>query len=72
MASKTGAEALAGKCDFDKAKKLMADTGFKGEKIVVLDAPDLVEPHAQALVVFDLMKKLGLNIGSRPWIGVSG
>ena len=62
MASTAGAEPLTGKRDFDKAKKLIADAGYKGEKIVVLDATDLVGPHAQALVVSDLMKKLGLNV----------
>jgi hypothetical protein len=36
MASATGSEALTGKRDFDKAKRLIAEAGYKGEKIVVL------------------------------------
>jgi len=62
MASKAGAEALAGKRDFDAAKKLVAEAGYKGEKIVVLDAVDQPLIHAEALVVTDLLKKLGLNV----------
>jgi hypothetical protein len=38
MASYAGAPALTGKRDVDKAKKLSAEAGYKGEKIVVLDA----------------------------------
>ncbi len=61
MANTAGSEALTGKRDFDKAKKLIAEAGYKGEKIVVLDAVDTPTAHAHALVVFELLKKLGLN-----------
>jgi peptide/nickel transport system substrate-binding protein len=62
MESKVGSEALAGKRDFDKAKRLIREAGYKGEKVVVMDATDQPGPHAQALVVADLVKKLGLNL----------
>jgi peptide/nickel transport system substrate-binding protein len=62
MASDAGSAALSGKRDFDKAKKLIAEAGYKGEKIVVLDAVDQPVIHPQALVVADLLKKLGLNV----------
>ncbi len=62
MASNTGSGALTGKRDFDKAKQLIAEAGYNGERIVVLDATDQVGPHAQALVASDLMKRLGLNV----------
>jgi peptide/nickel transport system substrate-binding protein len=62
MASKTGSEALTRPRDFDKAQKLVAEAGYKGEKIVVLDAVDQPGPHEQALVANDLMIKLGLNV----------
>jgi peptide/nickel transport system substrate-binding protein len=62
MASDAGSTALTGKRDFDKAKKLIAEAGYKGEKIVVLDAVDQPFTHAEALVAADLLKKLGLNV----------
>ena len=62
MANNAGSEALTGKRDFAKAKKLIAEAGYKGEKIVVLDAVELPVSHAQALVVSDLLKKLELNV----------
>ena len=61
-ANNAGSQALTGPRDWDKAKKLIAEAGYKGEKIVVLDAVDQPVAHTQALVVADLMKKLGLNV----------
>ena len=62
MASTSGSEALSGPRDFDKAKKLIADAGYKGEKIVLLDGVDQPLIHAEALVATDIMRKLGLNV----------
>ena len=54
--------ALSGTRDFDVAKKLIAEAGYKGEKIVVMDGVDQPVAHTQALVVGELLKKLGLNV----------
>jgi peptide/nickel transport system substrate-binding protein len=62
MANTAGSEALSGPRDYDKAKKLVAEAGYNGERIVVLDAIDQPVAHSQALVVADEMKKLGLNV----------
>jgi peptide/nickel transport system substrate-binding protein len=62
MASDTGSAALTGKRDYDKAKQLIKEAGYNGEKIVVLDAVDQPLIHAEALVVIDELKKLGLNV----------
>ena len=62
MASDAGSAPLTGKRDFDKAKKLIAEAGYKGEKIVVMDPVDQPVGHSQALVVTDLLQKLALNV----------
>ena len=62
MASDAGAAALSDKRDYDKAKQLVKEAGYKGEKIVLLDAVDQPLIHAEALVLADEMKKLGLNV----------
>jgi len=62
MANTAGSDALTGPRDYDKAKKLVAESGYKDEKIVILDAVDQPVAHSQALVVADELKKLGLNI----------
>ena len=62
MANDAGAAALTGKRDFDAAKRLIAAAGYKGEKIVILDAVDLLPNHIHALVAAELFKKLGLNV----------
>jgi peptide/nickel transport system substrate-binding protein len=61
MANDAGSTALSSKRDFDKAKQLISEAGYKGEKIVVMDAVDQPVAHTQALVVGELLKKLGLN-----------
>jgi peptide/nickel transport system substrate-binding protein len=62
MANDAGSTALTGKRDFDNAKRLIAEAGYRGERIVVLDGVDQPDTHMQALVGFELLKKLGLNV----------
>jgi len=62
MANSAGSDALTGKRDFDRAKKLIAEAGYKGERIVILDAVDTPVPHSHALIAADLLRKLGLTV----------
>ncbi len=55
-------EVLSGPRDYDKAKKLIAEAGYKGERIVLLDPADIPQLHAEALVTNDMLKRLGLNV----------
>jgi peptide/nickel transport system substrate-binding protein len=57
-----GSEALSGPRAYEKAKKLVAESGYKGEPIVLLDPADLPQLHAMALVTADILKRLGLNV----------
>ena len=57
-----GGEALSGPRDFAKAKRLIAEAGYNNDRVVVLDAIDIPQMHAEALVTNDLLRKLGLNV----------
>jgi peptide/nickel transport system substrate-binding protein len=57
-----GSEALSSPRDYDKAKKLVAEAGYKGERVVLLDPADIPQLHAEALVTGDMLKRLGLNV----------
>jgi peptide/nickel transport system substrate-binding protein len=62
MENNAGMEALTSKRDLEKAKKLVAESGYNGEKIVMMapsDQPSLVAPSQ---VSRDLFIKLGLNV----------
>jgi peptide/nickel transport system substrate-binding protein len=62
LATEAGSDALQHAPDFAKAKQLIAEAGYKGEKIVVLDATDQPIVHAQALMTNELLTKAGLNV----------
>jgi peptide/nickel transport system substrate-binding protein len=59
--SKVGSEVLTGKRDLEKAKQLIKEAGYKGEKIVVLSATDQPIVHSQGLVTTELLRSAGLN-----------
>ncbi|HSE79103.1 MAG TPA: ABC transporter substrate-binding protein [Alphaproteobacteria bacterium] len=62
MASEAGAEVLKGARSLDKAKQLVKEAGYNGEKIVVLSATDQPIVHGQALITTELLRKIGVNV----------
>ena len=61
FASDAGMAVLNGKRDIELAKRLIADSGYKGEKIVLM-APEIPEYRAMAEVTNGLFRQLGLNV----------
>jgi peptide/nickel transport system substrate-binding protein len=51
-----------GKRDFNHAKKLIQESGYKDEKIVIISASDTLVTHSQSLVTAELFRRLGLNV----------
>jgi len=62
MASEVGAEPLKGKRDIEKAKALIKEAGYNGERIVLITATDQPIVNAQAQVVTEELRQLGLNV----------
>jgi peptide/nickel transport system substrate-binding protein len=62
MASDAGGEQLLKGTDLAKAKQLIQEAGYKGEKIVLMSATDQSIVHNQALVTAELLRKAGLNV----------
>lgn len=48
--------------DFAKAKRLLQEGGYKGERVVVLDPADVHYSHAPALMTAENLKKAGFNV----------
>ena len=65
MATTAGLDKLTGKRDFNLARSLIKEAGYKGEPIVLLDPVDFPTHHASALVTAELFKKLGLKVDLR-------
>jgi len=62
LSSEVGAEAMKGRRDLERAKQLIKEAGYKGEKIVIIDATDQPIVHSQTLLTAELLGKLGLNV----------
>jgi len=62
LATDIGAEVMTGPRDFDKAKALIKEAGYKGEKIVIISASDQPIVQSQSLLTTDLLRRLGLNV----------
>ncbi|HEX3953619.1 MAG TPA: ABC transporter substrate-binding protein, partial [Stellaceae bacterium] len=62
FATEAGADELLHAPNFEKAKALIKEAGYKGEKIVLLSATDQPIVQNQALVTQELLTKAGLNV----------
>lgn len=56
-----GAESFR-KTDLDKAKGLLAEAGYKGEKVVLLVPSDITYLNAEALMAAQTMRSMGMNV----------
>ena len=59
------------KKDLAEAKKALAESSYRGEKIVILDAVDDAVLHALAIVAADNLKQIGMNVELRATDGAS-
>ncbi|QCK85484.1 ABC transporter substrate-binding protein [Phreatobacter aquaticus] len=57
-----GGEILKGPRDIEGAKKLLAESGYKGEPVTMVVAQDQPVTKALGDVAADLLKKLGMNV----------
>jgi peptide/nickel transport system substrate-binding protein len=71
--TEAGAEPFR-KPDLAKAKQLLAESGYKGEKIVVLVPTDITYLNATALVTVQTLKSIGMNVDaqSSDWATITG
>ncbi len=60
--TESGGEPLKGKRDYELAKTLLAEAGYKGEPVVLLVATDVGITKAQGDVTADLLKRIGMNV----------
>jgi peptide/nickel transport system substrate-binding protein len=61
LATEAAADPLKGKRDIEKAKQLVKESGYKGEKVVIIDATDQPIVHSQSLLTLEILKKMGVN-----------
>ena len=62
MASEAGLEPLQGPRNYDKAKQLLKQSGYAGQKVAMLVATDYAQFKAIGEVAADAMAKIGINV----------
>lgn len=62
LSTEAGAEALAGPRDLDRARAMLRQAGYNGERVVLLSSSDIPSVHNSALVVNDVLRRLGMNV----------
>jgi len=60
--SKVGSEILTGKRDPEKAKQLIKEAGYKGEKVIIVSATDQPIVHSQSLLTAELLRSVGVDV----------
>ena len=60
--------------DTAKAKQMLTDAGYKGEKVVLLVPTDVTYLNAEALMAAQTMKSIGMNVDmqSSDWASIGG
>ncbi len=61
-ASKAGLEVLTGPRDLAAARKMVAESGYKGELIVLMSPTEIASIRQSSLVAESVLKSLGLNV----------
>ncbi len=62
MASTAGLEPITAPRDLARAKRMLAEAGYKGERVVLMAALDYPAMKAAGDVAADLLQKLGMNV----------
>ena len=60
--TEAGAEPLKGPRDLAAAKKMLAEAGYKGEKVVIISPTDMPSMAPWGPVTADLLTRLGMNV----------
>ena len=61
MSTETGAEILNAPRDLSRAKALLQQSGYQGERVVVISVGEIPIMQALAMVTVDLLKRIGFN-----------
>jgi peptide/nickel transport system substrate-binding protein len=60
--TEAGGDQLKGPRNYDAAKKLLAEAGYNGEKVVLMVATDIAITKAEGDVTADVLQKIGMNV----------
>jgi peptide/nickel transport system substrate-binding protein len=62
LANDAGLEVLSGRRDLEAARRALRESGYRGERVVMLSATDIPILQNLAEVAADLMRRIGFNV----------
>jgi peptide/nickel transport system substrate-binding protein len=62
LATELGKGVMTGPRSLDAARKLLAESGYANEKVILIAAMDIAITKVQSEVTADVLKKLGINV----------
>jgi peptide/nickel transport system substrate-binding protein len=62
MATDAGIDVMTSKRDLPRVARELVAAGYKGERVVLLGASDYPATNALAIVVADVLKRVGMNV----------
>ncbi|HEY4254408.1 MAG TPA: ABC transporter substrate-binding protein [Roseomonas sp.] len=62
MSTEAGTDALRAPRDLERARALLRQSGYRGERVVVLSVAEIPAMQAMALVTVDLLQRIGFNV----------
>jgi peptide/nickel transport system substrate-binding protein len=62
LSNDAGIDVLASPRDYAKARRDLAAAGYRGERVVVLDAADISVIHALSLIGADMLRRAGMEV----------
>lgn len=62
LATTLGKGVMTGNRSMEAARKLLAESGYNGEKVILIAAMDIAITKAQSEVTADVLRRLGMNV----------
>lgn len=62
LTTDAGTEPLSAPRDLERARAMLREAGYRGERVVLLSSSDIPSVHNLALIANDMLRRIGMNV----------